>query len=160
MFLTDYCTKQCPRFPNNVLFIFYCNNSTSFKSVFCMKTVKSRLFQKYLKRRKSRARPCLSLGWLNISEKKLQNTTILSVQELIKQEKQLVFGPTLTLIFLIFGKCKKSKLHIMKKVGLSSFKKILQKYVYNSTFMFFNIVLFYLKRYSETLTGANIIPFR
>ena len=36
-----------------------------------MKTVKSRLFKKYLKRRKSRARFCLSLGWLNISEKKI-----------------------------------------------------------------------------------------
>ena len=35
-----------------------------------MKTVKIRLFKKYLKRRKSRARFCLSLGWLNISEKK------------------------------------------------------------------------------------------
>ena len=35
-----------------------------------MKTVKSRLFKKYLKRRKSRARFCLSLGWLHISEKK------------------------------------------------------------------------------------------
>ena len=35
-----------------------------------MKTVKSRLFKKYLKRRKLRARFCLSLGWLNISEKK------------------------------------------------------------------------------------------
>ena len=35
-----------------------------------MKTVKSRLFKKYLKRRKSRARFCLPLGWLNISEKK------------------------------------------------------------------------------------------
>ena len=36
-----------------------------------MKTVKSRLFKKYLKRRKSRARLCLSLGWLNKSEKKI-----------------------------------------------------------------------------------------
>ena len=53
-----------------MLFIFYCNNSTSFESVFCMKTVKSRLFKKYLKRRKSRARFCLSLGWLNQWEKK------------------------------------------------------------------------------------------
>ena len=35
-----------------------------------MKTVKSRLFKKNLERRKSRARFCLSLGWLHISEKK------------------------------------------------------------------------------------------
>ena len=38
-----------------------------------MKTVKSRLFKKYLKRRKSRARFCLSLGWLNVSEKNIGN---------------------------------------------------------------------------------------
>ena len=36
-----------------------------------MKAVKSRLFKKYLKRRKSRAPFCLSLGWLHISEKKI-----------------------------------------------------------------------------------------
>ena len=112
-------------FSNNELFIFHCNNSTNFESVFCIKTVKSRLFKKYLKRRKSQARFCLSLSWLNISEKKLLTTTILPVQELIKQEKQLVFGPTLNLIFLIFGKCEKSKLHILKKVGLSTFEEIL-----------------------------------
>ena len=35
-----------------------------------MKTGKSRLFKKYLKRRKSRARFCLSLGWLHVREKK------------------------------------------------------------------------------------------
>ena len=36
-----------------------------------MKRVKSRLFRKYLQKRKSRARFCLSLGWLNINEKKI-----------------------------------------------------------------------------------------
>ena len=36
-----------------------------------MKTVKSRLFKNYLKKRKSRARFCLSRVWLNISEKKI-----------------------------------------------------------------------------------------
>ena len=36
-----------------------------------MKTVKSRLFKKYFKRRKSRAQFCLSRGWLHISEKKV-----------------------------------------------------------------------------------------
>ena len=47
-----------------------------------MKTVKSRSFKKYLKRRKSRAWFCLSLGWLNISEKNfLLKTTILLVQD-------------------------------------------------------------------------------
>ena len=37
------------------------------------------------------------------------------------------FGPTLTLILPIFGECKKDKLHILKKVGLSTFKEILKK---------------------------------
>ena len=50
---------------------FYCNNSTSFESVFCLKTGKSISLKKYLKRRKLRAQFCLSLGWLNISEKKV-----------------------------------------------------------------------------------------
>ena len=36
-----------------------------------MKIVKGGLIKKYLKRRKSRARFCLSLGWLHISEKKI-----------------------------------------------------------------------------------------
>ena len=44
-----------------------------------MKTVKSRLFKKYLKRRKSRVQFCLSLSWLHISEKKLLKTAIVLV---------------------------------------------------------------------------------
>ena len=79
-----------------------------------------------MKRGKSRAWFCLSLGWLNVSEKKkILKTTIPSVQELIKLEKSLVFGPTLTLIFLILGKCEIGKLHIFKKFGLSTLKEIL-----------------------------------
>ena len=35
--------------------------------------VKSRSFKKYLKRRKLRARFCLSLGWLHISGKTIEN---------------------------------------------------------------------------------------
>ena len=54
----------------------------SFESVFCMKTTKGRLFKKYLEKRKSRARFCLSLGWLHVSEKKILKTAILLVQEL------------------------------------------------------------------------------
>ena len=46
-----------------------------------MKTVKSRLFKKYLERRKPRVLFCLSLGWLHISEKKSLKTAILFVQE-------------------------------------------------------------------------------
>ena len=38
-----------------------------------MKTVKSRLFRKYLKRRKSWVGLCLSLDWISISEKKIEN---------------------------------------------------------------------------------------
>ena len=38
---------------------------------------------------------------------------------------KVVFGPTLTQIFLIFGKCEIGKLHIFKKFGLSTFKEIL-----------------------------------
>ena len=57
-------------FPNSESFIFYCNNSTNFETVICMKTVKSKLLKKYLKRIKSRARFCLPLRWLHISEKK------------------------------------------------------------------------------------------
>ena len=112
--------------PNNESFIFYCNSSTSFESVFCIKTVKCRLFKKHLKRRKSRACFCLSLAWLHISEQKLLKAPIIFVQEeLISQEKQLVFGPTLTLFLLIFGERKNGKLYILKQVGLSKFKEIL-----------------------------------
>ena len=42
-----------------------------------------------------------------------------------KVGKVVSFGPTLTLIFLIFGKCEIGKLHIFKKFGLSTFKEIL-----------------------------------
>ena len=64
----------------------------------------------------------------------------------------------MTLILPIFGELKKGKLRILKKVGLSTFKEILKKYViaYNSTVMFFNILLFCLKGYSENLkTGVS-----
>ena len=39
----------------------------------------------------------------------------------------------------------------IEKACLSTFKEILKKYVYNSMVMFFNILLFCLKGYSETL---------
>ena len=38
-----------------------------------MKRVKSRLFKKYLQKRKSRERFCLPLGWLNISKNIIEN---------------------------------------------------------------------------------------
>ena len=57
----------------------------------------------------------------------------------------------MTLILPIFGELKKGKLHILKKIGLSTFKEIFKIYIYNSTLIFFNILLFCLKGYSETL---------
>ena len=72
-FLTDCFTKPFPRFSYKWVLIFYCNNSTRFESVFCMKTVKCRFFEKHFKRRKLRVRFCLYLGWLHISEKKIEN---------------------------------------------------------------------------------------
>ena len=107
-----------------MLYIFYCNNLTGFESVFCMKTVKSRLFKKNLKKKKIAG-------------------TVLFVSRLAKYKwtkffknynavgggahkvGKAVFAPTLTQIFLIFGKCEIGKLHIFKKFGLSAFKEIL-----------------------------------
>ena len=66
------------------------------------------------------------------------------------------FGPTFTLILPIFGQCKKVKLHILKTFGLSKFKEILTKYVYNSTVIFFNVLLRCLKGYSETLNYKKL----
>ena len=47
----------------------------------------------------------------------------------------------------------------MKKVGLSTFKEILWKYIYNSTVMFFNIFLFCLKGtlrpWEDTVLSSN-----
>ena len=64
------------------------------------------------------------VGYISV-KKKLTKTAIVLVQELIKEEKQLVFGPTLTPILSIFRECKKGKLYILTKVGLSTFKEIL-----------------------------------
>ena len=47
--------------------------------------------------------------------------------------------------------------YIFKKVVLTTFKEILQKYVCNSSVMFFNILLFCLKVYSETLSQTDPI---
>ena len=80
------------------------------------------------------------------------------MQELRIKKKQLVFGPTLAKILPIFGEHKKGKLYVLKKVGLSTFKEMLQKYVYNSTVTSFNIILFCLKEYSEILNvGLAVI---
>ena len=66
------------------------------------------------------------LGFLYNSENELFKTAILLVQRLIEEEKEKEkFGLTLTFIFPIFDKCEKSKLYILNKVDLSTFKKIL-----------------------------------
>ena len=101
----------------------------------------------------------LFASWLATYQwKKLLETAILLVQELRIKKKQLVFGPTLAKTLPIFGEHKKGKLYVLKKVGLSTFKEMLQKYVYNSTVTSFNIILFCLKEYSEILNvGLAVI---
>ena len=79
---------------------------TSFEKVFCMKKIRSWLFKKYLQGKKSRARFCLSLGWLPISEKKITENCNSVGAEAHKVGK-IVFGPTLTVILPIFGERKK-----------------------------------------------------
>ena len=76
-----------------------------------MKTAKSRLFKKHLKRKKLPARFCLLLGFLDISENELFKTAFLLVQRLMEEEKEKEkFVKTLTFIFPIFDKCDKGKL--------------------------------------------------
>ena len=75
------------------------------------------------------------------------------LQEFIRYEKLLVYDPTFTLIFHMFGVHGKGKLYILRKIGLSIFKEILYKYVYGSTFLFLNIFLFYLKKNPENLSS-------
>ena len=74
--------KNASAFSNNS-FILYWNNSMSFESVFRIKINQSRLFKKYLKRRKWRLKFCLSLNWVHINANKLLKTPFLLVQELI-----------------------------------------------------------------------------
>ena len=81
---------------------------------------------KNILKKKSRGRwHGLLVGYMSV--KKLLKTAILLVQER-----------------------KKGNLCLLKKVGLSTFKEILKKYVYNSTVVFFNVLLFCLKGYAET----------
>ena len=97
----------------------------SFENVFCMKKVKSGLFKKYLEQRKSQAWFCLSLGWLHISEKKIIETCNSVGAGAQNIGKVVSFWPNFDLILPIFGRHKKGKLYIMKKVGLSTFKDML-----------------------------------
>ena len=77
-----------------------------------MKTLTSRLFKIYSKIKKSRARFCLSLGWLHITEKIIENCN--SAGEEAHKLGKVVFGPTLSLLLPLFGERKKGKLHILK----------------------------------------------
>ena len=126
-------------FPNNEAFIFYSSNSTSFESVFWMKTVKYWLFKKYLKRTKSRATFCLSLAWLHTNAKKLLKTAILMVQELLKKEnrKSSLFLVRLWPWFYPYSES-------LKKANYM-YWKILELVHLRSC----------LKRYSETLTETG-----
>ena len=105
------------------LFIFYCNDS-SFERLFCMKTVKSRLFKKYLKRKKLQVQFCLYLGWLDISEKNIEKCNSLFGWA-YKVEKMVSFWPNVDHNFSDIWEHEKSKLYVLKKVGLSTFKEIL-----------------------------------
>ena len=83
-----------------------------------MKTVKSRLFKKYLKGKKSQARFCFSLGWLHLSVK---NAGAHKVGKVVSFWSS--FDPNLP----IFGEHKKGKLNILKKVGLcTTLKEIIK----------------------------------
>ena len=81
-FLTDCCTKLCLTFFLIMSYSFFIAITRQALKAYA---VKSRLFKKYLERRKSWAGFCLSLGWLHISEnwkiEKLK-TAVLLVQEL------------------------------------------------------------------------------
>ena len=70
---------------------------------------------------------------LHISAKKLlQNFVVIGAHKVV----EIVFDPTLTLIFSIHGEPERGKLYILKKIDLSAFKEIWE-YVYNSALMFF-----------------------
>ena len=90
-----------------------------------MKTVKRRLSKKYLKRKKSGAWFCLSLGWLNIIERKIiehQNSVGAGAY---KVKKIVSLWTNFDPIFLIFTKRGKAELSILKKSDLSTFTEIL-----------------------------------
>ena len=127
------------------LFIFYCNDS-SFERLFCMKTVKSRLFKKYLKRKKLQVQFCLYLGWLDISEKNIEKCNSLFGWA-YKVEKMVVFGPTLTIIFLIFESMKRVNYMYWKRLVLVHLRRYYKSMyiIYNSTFMFLKMFLWDLK---------------
>ena len=59
-----------------------------------------------------------------------------------KLGKVASFWPNFDLFLPIFGELKNGKLYILKKVGLSKFKEILWKYVYEALPCFFTYFYF------------------
>ena len=111
-------------FSNNELFLFYSINSTSFGSVFCMKTVIQKIFK-----RKKIASLVLFVSWLATYQWKkiIENYDSVCAGADKVGKTVLIFGPTLTVISLIFGECKNGKSYMLKKVGFSTIKEILKK---------------------------------
>ena len=95
---------------------------TSFERVFCIET-RSRLFQKISENRKLQARSCLSLGWLHINGKNIENGNSVGAGA-HKVGKVVRFWPNFDLILQIFRERKKGKFYMLKKVDLRTFKEI------------------------------------
>ena len=92
-----------------------------------MKTVKSRLFKKYLKKKIASK---FSFSWLATYQWKkiIENCNSVGAGA-PKVEKVVSFEPTVDSSFPIFGDSEKSKLYLLKKVGLATFKEIWYVYV-------------------------------
>ena len=85
-----------------------------------MKRVKSRLFKKYLERRKSWAQFSLSLGWLHISDFFENWSSVGAGAQIIGKVDSFwhSFGPN----FINIWRAEKRSI-ILKKVALSTFKE-------------------------------------
>ena len=66
----------------------------------------------------------LFVSWLDTYQWKRIIENCNSVGAGANKVEKVAFSPTLTLLLLIFGECKKGKLYILKKVGLSKFKEM------------------------------------
>ena len=125
---------------NMTAFFFSCNNSTSFE--FCKKTVKSRLFKKYLKRRKSRAQFFLSFGWLHFSEKIIENCNSVGAH---KVGKIVSFWPNFDPYIHDIRRAKKGKLFIPKKG--STVKEIYKEiYTYITALTCFSHIFYFAQK--------------
>ena len=103
-FLTGCWTKTWPRFFWQWAIHFYCHNSMSFESIFCIKTNESKLFKKDLKIRKSRAWFCLLATYKCKWIIEICNSVGARAH---KVGKIIIYGSNLTLIFSIFRVCEK-----------------------------------------------------